>query len=143
MRDIPKKSMRLQEILDLLQKLPPARSWGEAYVQISSAIRSIEDKYFGEDSYSPPTSLPDVTNIPRMYAPHPESIYTVPMYTKVNILISTHHVTFLSKHGAIEIQYKINHDRFGYSVPFYKRNTSIIVKKDDAYGHGVWHSKNL
>lgn len=139
-KDAP-KHMRLQVILDHLQSVQPAHSALEAYKILSESINLIEDRFLGKDTYNPPRSLVNV-HTPRMYPTNLESAFPVAYYKGVHILLSSNHITLISRYGAIEIQNKVTGDKRGENVHFKEREHEVIFRKLDAYGDGVWCDKN-
>ena len=136
------KHQRMQVVLDYLHSLPPASNALEAYLLIEKAIMDVEDIFLGKESYNPPKTFLDGTRTERIYMTLHESIHPVPKYGGVQILVHAKEVVFISRYGAIEMQRKHEDDKHGFLTPFEKRNESVLFKKNDAYGDGVWHQKN-
>lgn len=136
---VPPKGTRISEVIELLKVRPACSSYSEAYKMLNQAIVEVEDRYFGP--------LPDEyefhvgPHANRMSITSGDSIFPVVHYSKVKILISTNHITFISEHGAIEIQNKDRNDRFGLATHFNARKA--IITKLDTGNHTVWHEKNL
>lgn len=141
MRKETPKYLRLQVILDHLSSMPPAHSSLEAYKMLNNVINEIEDEFLGKDSYNPPRSLLGIYT-KRMYVTNLESVFPVEEYSGVSILISSKHITFISRYGAIEVQNKLKDDTQGKGIPFKSRVDAILYRKHDAWGNDVWHEKN-
>ncbi len=137
--NIPPKGIRIQEVIILLKTKPACTSFLEAYRLLNQTIMEVEDRYFGP--------LPDEhqfhvgPHAHRMSVTSEDNIFPVVHYSKVKILLSTNHITFISEHGAIEIQHKDRNDRFGLTTHFNARK--VIITKLDTENHTVWHEKNL
>ena len=138
------KGERLQAVLDRLRYSPPAHTSLEAYALFEKIINQVEDEFLGPHTYNPPRSLlVDFENIGRMYMTKTESMFSIPKYTGVHILVNHREVVFISRYGAIELQRKLGHDKEGLIIHFEHRLEQVLLQKPDAWGHGVWHPKNL
>jgi hypothetical protein len=136
------KHERLQKALGYLHSLPPAYSSIEAYKNLEKAVNLVEDEFLGRESYQPPKTFLDGRRTERIYMTLLESLHPVPGYSGVHILINKKEITLISRFGAIEIQYKVDEDKFGFKTHFESRTDKVIFIKNDGYGHGVWHEKN-
>lgn len=137
------KQHRIKVVLDHLHSFSPARTALEAYAHFTQAINQVEDEFLGKDSYDLPRTFLDGTRTERMYMTLFENMYSVPRYGGVHILIHVREIVFISRYGAIEIQKKVEDDKFGFKQHFEERVALVIFKKLDAWGDGVWHQKNL
>jgi 5'-deoxynucleotidase YfbR-like HD superfamily hydrolase len=132
------KSERINKLFMLLDRLPKASSAMEIYCQISNTLNSIEDDYFGVDSWNPPRFYPPGNSTDRMYPTSTDSMYPVPEYGGVNALVGINEVAYISRYGAVEIQKRDKDNKFN-ELNIY---SEIIYVKSDAYGDNVWHIKN-
>ncbi|MFM0204683.1 hypothetical protein PQR53_33140 [Paraburkholderia fungorum] len=133
----PKKHERIKELLARLDELEHARSGLEAYAQISNTLNEIEDAYFG-DFWDLPRTFLDGTISDRLYTSQAECFRVDPQYPGVVNMVHTNEYILISRYGAIEIQ----KDTGERKIPFCYRKDAIIYQKPDAWGDGVWHSKN-
>ena len=133
---------RLLEVLEYLRNLPGAKSGLEAYAQISNALNDFEDCVFGRNSWSPPRSFQDGNRTQRLYPILPENIFPVDGYNGVMLLLAKKELVFISRFGAIEIQKKCESDKYGALLHYKERSDTIVFKKTDYYGGGVWNDKN-
>lgn len=139
---IPPKPHRLRSALDEVARRPGAQTGLEGYRQISDAINRVEDEQWGTGHWHPPRYVSPGVRTDRLYPIAPESIYPVPEFPGVDLLVSVRECVFISRWGAIEVQRKEHDDLFGQRTHFRDRRDHVIFAKPDWSGDGVWHAKN-
>jgi hypothetical protein len=136
----PAKKLRLMKLFNVLKQLPPAKTGLEAYSQISNSLNLLEDQVFGHEEWETPRTFEDRVVRSRMYTSHPEWFKTVTGFSGVTNLVHGKEYIFISRTGAIEIQLDTKEDKI--EKPFHTRTSAVVFKKNDAFGNGVWDSKN-
>ena len=58
------------------------------------------------------------------------------------LLLSRQELIFISRYGAIEMQFKDANDKYGEINHFESRRKNVFFEKNDSNGDGVWIDKN-